>query len=85
MADVSDEKLYIEPEQVKVEKDNILVNFLGSPLLVSGIHVDSQGLHVLVSEIRDEHTFSNTCPFGHYSPDGSGMCQREGCPFQKKK
>lgn len=84
-ADIPGGRLYIEPEQIRVERDSICVNFQGTPFLVSGIHVDVQGLHVLSNEILDQHTFSNTCPLGHYSPGGSGMCNRDGCPFQKKK
>src|SRR5690606_5143349 len=83
-AGITENKIYLEPEQVKIEKGNIYVNILGVLLPASGLHADLQGLHVFATEIIDQNTFSNTCPFGHYSPDASGMCNRDGCPFQKK-
>ncbi len=84
-AESSTGKLYIEPEQVRVEKNQLTIQLLGNIIPVTGIYTDEQGLHVLTSEILDQHTFSYTCPLGHSSPDGSGMCNQQGCPFQKNK
>jgi hypothetical protein len=81
----SEAKVYVEPEQVSVGQEGIFINLMGNIYPVNGLYRNAQGLHVLASEIRNSHTFSNACPYGHYSPDGSGMCNRDGCPFKKNK
>ncbi len=78
------EKLYVKMDQVIVKEDSILINLSGNLYPVTGLYKDSQGLHVMAKEVVDDHTFSWTCPLGHSSPDGSGMCRRPQCPFEKK-
>lgn len=81
---VCNEKLYVTPDQVHVSNQAILINILGNLYPVSGLFRDGQGLHVMAKELTEEHTFSWTCPRGHSSPDGSGMCANPKCDFRKR-
>lgn len=73
------EKLYVSPDQVHVGNEGILVHIQGNLLPVNGIFRDAQGLHCFV----DGHHSSTTCPLGHPSEDGSGLCENEECEFSK--
>ncbi len=77
------EKFYVDPEQVYVGNEGILINLLGNLYPVNGLFRNSRGLHVMVNEIMDER-IGYTCPLGHPSLDGSGMCSNSDCPFRKR-
>jgi hypothetical protein len=81
----SSEKIYLTPDQVYVGAEGILVDLQGDLHSVRGLFRDSQGLHVMSQELVDEHTFSWTCPRGHSSPGGTGMCNDPDCPFRKRQ
>jgi hypothetical protein len=81
---VSNDKIYVSRDQVQVGNDEILINILGNIYPVSGLFRDAQGLHVMAKDLADQHTFSWTCPKGHYSPGGTGMCDVSDCPFRKR-
>jgi hypothetical protein len=81
---ICSEKLYVTPDQVEIGTHQILINIQGQLHPVNGLFQDAQGLHVMANEIVNEHTFSWTCPRGHFSPRGTGMCNEPGCPFGKK-
>jgi len=62
---------------------------VGTIFLCMGSNLSSESERLseqvyLHTELTDQHTFSWQCPLGHPSPDGSGMCNKSGCRFQKK-
>ncbi len=71
-------KIYIQPDQVRIEHHGIFVDFPNQSLDVLAIHRDSIGTYVMTSEYR-----WSRCPNGHYSLDGDGLCDEPGCPYNR--
>lgn len=78
------EKVYLHPDQIVIRENEIFIHLKGNVYSVNGIFRDENGLYISSKNIVNEHSFSWTCPLGHPSPDGSGMCNRSNCQFEKK-
>ena len=75
-----EEKIYLKPNQIRIDERGIFVGLSNSnqAVTVTGIHRDGNGLYVLASEYK-----LSRCPRGHYSPDGDGLCDEPGCPYNR--
>ena len=71
-------KIYIQPNQIQIEHDGMFVVFPTQSVDVSAIHRDAIGIYVMQSEYR-----LSRCPRGHKSPDGDGLCDEPGCPYNR--
>lgn len=73
-----EEKIYLKPNQIRIDEHGIFVDLPNRAVSVTGIHRDGNGIYVLASEYR-----LSRCPRGHYSPDGDGLCDEPGCPYNR--
>ncbi len=73
-----EQKIYIQPVQIRVEQHGIFVEFPTKSVNVLAIHHDSIGTYIMTTEYK-----LSRCPRGHYSPDGDGLCEEEGCPYNR--
>lgn len=72
------QKIYLQADQIRIERDGIFVDIQNQIIDVEAIHRDGAGLYVVTSEYR-----LSRCPRGHYSPDGDGLCDEQGCPYNR--
>jgi hypothetical protein len=73
-----EKKIYLNSNQVQIDKDEIFVNLSNQFVSVERIHRDRNGIYILTSDYR-----LSRCPKGHYSPDGDGLCNQPGCPYNR--